>query len=266
MSGTFYTRGDSLWLGTGLAIKLNINPLEVQVKKTQLSRVTSLLVSLFLILGILVSDFAGARFIPAAHAQSGSQCGGSDSTVLGNQVQLGEVSAAGVTVRGVQVAGQVVSGVIPGNFRIGGGKIYSPDGVIVSDGGGAGVIVSDGYQTEGVIVSDGGGTQGVIVSDGAPCVNGVIVSDGYQTDGVIVSDGGGTQTQGVIVSDGVSVNGVIVSDGVSATGGTLTGDNISVSNGVITGQNLRLVGATLSGTSVQIVGVITATRITAVNN
>lgn len=233
------------------------------MKNTHLSSVAALLLSLSLVIGILVSDLVGTRFITAAHAQTGS-C----ATIVSNQVDVPDgvaAAAQGILIRNVKVGGQVIpfglivaSSVHLSHSTLFGGGGVKADGVVVSDGGGGAA------NTDGVVVSDGGGTanaDGVVVSDGgAVSYDGVVVSDGGQCrDGVVVSDGGGAaNTDGVVVSDGASVDGVVVSDGLTATGGTLAGDGVVVSDGMVTGSDLRLVGATLTARSASVHGVITS--------
>lgn len=196
------------------------------MKNSHLSSVAVLLLSLSFVVGILVSDFAGARFLTAAHAQAGSRP--ASVTVLSNHVEIADGSTApGIYIRNVIVNGQLIPfGFIPGSVHINHSTLSGSGGVT---------------------------SFGVVASDSGQCSGG----------GVIVSDGGGCATaqDGVIVSDGASVDGVIVSDGMTATGGTLVGDGIIVSDGIVTGSNLRLVGATLTARSASVSGVITSVRI-----
>ena len=231
------------------------------MKRTHLSPVTSLLVSLSLVVGILVCDIAGSRLLTAAHAQSGCASQGGSVNITGG------VLTGGVYVRNVVANGQLIAlAYIPGSVRIARGTITDANGIIVSDGRPDGIIVSDGGPSSdpnGIIVSDGSGgimADGIIVSDGGPCTaDGIIVSDGTPTgesNGIIVSDGGRITVDGIIVSDG---------GGTTATGGTLSGDQVSVENGVVTGGNLSLTGATLNGGSMSFSGVITKVRVAPTN-
>lgn len=196
------------------------------MKKAHLSPVTSLLVSLSLVAGILVCDLTGAKFSTTVQAQANPcTARGNSGTVVSNVVEIteGGTSVNGIALNNVQVAGQVITqAVITGSVQISASTVIS-DAVIV--------------------------VNGVIVSDGTPCTNGVIVSDGIAPSGVIVSDG-------------VTASGVIVSDGIIATGGSLEGDDISIEGGIVSGNNLRLVGSMLTGTSVRIGGIITGIRVT----
>ena len=199
------------------------------MKRTKLSPVISLVVSLSLVVGILVSDLAGARLLTAAHAQTSGGCAGQSSV----RITRGLLSG-GVVVHNVTVGGQLVAlAYIPGSVQIARGSVGGVNGVIVSDG-------------------SPGAVEGVIVSDGGPNRDGVIVSDGSPN----------ADRDGVIVSDGITANGVIVSDGgsVIATGGTISGEGVSVENGVITGYNLVLRGATISG-SMGFNGTVTKIRV-----
>ena len=85
------------------------------MKKTHLSSVTALLLSLSLVIGILVSDFAGARFLTTAHAESG-QC--ASTTVITPAVEIGDgaTTTQGIVMTDVTVGDQVISqGVIAGS-------------------------------------------------------------------------------------------------------------------------------------------------------
>jgi hypothetical protein len=223
--------------------------------------VTSLVVALSLVVGILVSDLAGSRLLTAAHARSG--CAGQGGNVNITQGVL----TGGLLLHDIVVGGQLVPvAYVPGSVQVTRGTITNADGIIVSDGRPDGIIVSDGGPSDptGIIVSDGGPgsgieADGIIVSDGGPCMS----------DGIIVSDGGGITATGIIVSDGggITATGIIVSDGISVTaaGGTLSGDGISVENGVVTGGNLRLTGASISGGSMKFNGVVTSVRVPPTN-
>ena len=222
------------------------------MKKAYLSPGTSLLVSLSLALGILVSDLGGYGILTRAYARADT-CGSQSNytTVVSNFVKISDgLILGGIAVRGVVFDGRVLEqALIAGSVHISDGTVVGANGVLVSDGS---------PSPEGVLVSDGGPTSetnGVLVSDGGPCLYGVLVSDGAPTAGA----------NGVLVSDGITVNGVLVSDGVTATGGILTGDNVTFTGGVITGQNLRLAGATLAGQTVDISGTITSVQISPAN-
>lgn len=201
------------------------------MKKAHLSSVTALLLSLSLVVGILVSDFAGARFLTTAHAQSG-QC--TSTTVITPAAEIGDggTTAQNIILNGVVVGNRVISnGVIAGSVQLSDSTLIGAGGVTVA---------------------------GVIVGDGGQCTNGVIVGDGAGADGVIVGDGA-AGADGVIVGDGAGVNGVVVGDGLTAYGGTLIGDGVIVGDGGnVTGSNLRLVGATLTARSASANGVITS--------
>lgn len=202
------------------------------MKKAHLSSVTALLLSLSLVVGILVSDFAGARFLTTAYAQSG-QC--TSTTVITPAAEIGDggTTAQNIILNGVVVGNRVITnGMIAGSVQISNSTLIGAGGVTV---------------------------DGVIVGDGGQCTNGVIVGDGTGTDGVIVGDG--TGMDGVIVGDGASVNGVVGGDGLTAYGGTLTGDGVIVGDGgIVTGSNLRLVGTTLTARSASANGIITSVQ------
>ncbi|HST53521.1 MAG TPA: hypothetical protein VLJ61_16030 [Pyrinomonadaceae bacterium] len=192
------------------------------MKKTHLSSVTALLLSLSLVIGILVSDFAGARFLTTAHAESGQCTGqGAGTTIITPSVEIGdgETAVQGIIISDVTVGSEVVSqGVISGNVKVSNSTFVGADGVTAN-----GVLVGDDFIADGVLVGDV-----------APC------------------------TTGVLVGDVLTMDGVLVGDDFTATGGVLVGDDISVNGGVITGQNLRLIGSTIAGKSASVGGIIKA--------
>jgi hypothetical protein len=218
------------------------------VKKSFLSPVTSLVVSLSLALGILVCNMCDYGFLTTAHACDGGV------TVLGETMTLNNALAPnGVSFHNLLVNGQLIeAGVIAGPVQLVGGGVTNVNGVIVSNG-----------ESEPA-------PNGVIVSNGGPCTNGVIVSNGGETvtNGVIVSNGDGEQSAGsaVTVSGEVSFSGYIISASGTANGGTLTGDNISITEGgVITGENLLLSGTTIDGGFMNMSGDLTGVSGTPAN-
>lgn len=242
--------------------------MEDNVKKSRLSPVTSLLLSLSLALGILVCNLSDHGFLTVAQARAVSCGSEGGSTVIGETLNLNDaVAPDGVAVHNVLVNGQLVEvGFIAGSVRFISGSVIGANGVIVSNGG-------DPTTGNGVIVSNGdGGTEsdGVVVSNGSPCLDGVIVSNGdgsTGTNGVIVSNGDGdTGPHSVIVGDEISASGYVVSASGTANGGTLTGDNLTITDsGVITGQNLLLSGTTIDGGFISVSGTITGISIAPAN-
>ena len=219
--------------------------MEVKVKKTHFSPVMPLLVSFSLVLGILVSDVAGCRFLTAAHAENGSSPGNGRSIKVGQGVALN-----GMAVHGLLVNGQVVThAVIAGSVGI-------VDGAVVNVLGGSGGVDA---STSGVVVGDTiASTSGVVVGDTIVSMSGVVVGDTVvSTSGVVVGDTIAS-TSGVVVGDQsptatvdeiILIN-VIILNG-NSIGGALTGDGITISeDGVITGENLLLTGATIGGGSI----------------
>ena len=211
---------------------------EDNVKKAYISPVTSLLVSLALALGILVSDLSGYRLLTTAHAQQGPCGGGAVSIVDGLMLN-------GLTVGDVIVNGNVVeNAVIAGSVRISNAQVVGSTGAVSANSGG--VIVG---------VDNPVAVNGVIVGVDAPCstTSGVIVGvdNPVAVNGVIVGVDNPVAVNGVIVGvDGANLIGVTGGTSGTAIGGVLTGDGITVNGGVITGQNLMLSGAVLSGGSI----------------
>jgi hypothetical protein len=208
------------------------------VKKSFLSPVTSLLVSLSLALGILVCNMSDYGFLTTAHA-----CGadGSGVTVIGQTWTLDQALAPnGVIVQNILVNGQIVeAGVIAGPVQLVSGSVVNANGVLV------------GNEEPGAATS-GTDAYGVLVGNEAPCLEGVLV--GNEEPGAATS---GTDAYGVLVGNEINVNGLIVSASGTASGGILTGDNISITGGLITGQNLLLSGATINGGFISMSGTIT---------
>jgi hypothetical protein len=207
------------------------------VKKTLLSPVTSLLVSLSIALGILVCNMTDYGLLTTAHA-----CGsdGSSVTVLGESWTLDHALAPdGVAFQSIVVNGQILeAGVIASPVNFVSGSVVNAQGVLVGNEVG-------GVQPPGT------SSNGVLVGNETPCMDGVLVGNEGQISG------SSTDPKGVLVGNEVNVTGVIVDSSGTASGGILTGDNISISNGVLTGQNLVLSGATLSGGVISMSGAIT---------
>jgi hypothetical protein len=238
--------------------------MEDNVKKSLISPVTSLLVSLSLALGILVCNISDYGFLTTAHACGG---GGSNSTVVGDTLAINNALAPdGVAFRNILVNGQFVeAGVIAGPVQLVSGSVVNANGVIVSNGDG-------GTESDGVVVGNGGPcVEGVIVSNGGdpapnPAPNGVIVSNGGDPapnpapNGVIVSNGDDDPATngGAGVGNQIGASGYIVGVSGTANGGTLTGDNITVTDGIVTGQNLLLSGSTIDGGFITVSGAITS--------
>jgi hypothetical protein len=213
------------------------------VKKAYISPVTSLLMSLSLALGILVSDLSGYRLLTSAHAQEGT-CGGpgGGETVVTDSVNITDgLILSGITVHNVTINGTVLEqAVIAGSVQLANATVVGSPSVIQANG--------------------------VIVGSDTPCANGVIVgSDSPSPSGVIVGSGGPTANGVIVGSDSPtpSLSGVTGEASGTADGGTLTGDNITVADGVITGQNLLLSGATIDQGSVS--GTITSISIPPAN-
>lgn len=245
------------------------------MKKAYISPVTSLLMSLSLVLGILVSDLRGYRLLTSAHAQEGSPCGviENDVTVVGDTVNIENgLILSGITVRNVTVNGIVLDqAVIAGSVQISDATVVGSTGMVYSeeaDAGPSGVIIgSESPKPNGVIIgSENPCSNGVIIGSESPKPNGVIIgSESPKPNGVIIgSENPSPSPNGVIIGSErtiiADVTGVATG---TAVGGTLTGDDIIVTDGFVTGQNLLLSGATFNGGSVS--GTITSVTITPTN-
>lgn len=232
------------------------------MKKAQLSPVTSFAVSCSLVLGILVSDVCGARFLTAARAKNDS-CQERGKKVSSKHLKINNgLALGGLAVRGVIVNGSVVHhGVIASSVVINDMLTPGVKGVLVGDGSAAPDPARSGAASvcrNGVLVGDGApvATTGVLVGDGAPVsIAGVLVGDGAPVSiaGVLVGDGSPT-SETVINAESINISGALVSIGGTAKGGVLVGDGIAVVDGVITGQNLRLIGASVKGGHISVLG------------
>lgn len=210
------------------------------MKRIHLSPVASLLVSLSLVVGILVSDVTGLRVIPKANAQTGAAPSPtvsvraarlSSSVIIAKGVVINGVETNGVFANSVRVADAVVDarcGVSALGFNSAGERVYAL-GVIVSGESPVSAGPSDSLSTNGVIVSGELADQ-----EPPPATNGVIVS------GELEGQDETATTNGVIVSGTVYVG-----QSLEVSGGTVTGD-VQVNNGVISGSSLSVVGAYVS--------------------
>src|ERR1043166_1226599 len=149
--------------------------MEVTVKRKHLSPLTSLLVSISLVIGILVVDLTQTRIVLAARAQDGSQnsATGGASFKVANATLRGRVAASGLIVNGV-----ATDAVFHGQIAVV-KSVVAPDGAISFDG----IIVNGGSPTP---------TDGIIVNGGSPT----------PPDGSTVNGGSATATDGIIVNGG----------------------------------------------------------------
>jgi hypothetical protein len=221
---------------------------------------TTLLMSLSLALGILVSDLSGYRLLTRVHAQEGT-CGG--SVIIQDGLIL-----SGITVRNIVVNGSVLEqAVIAGSVQLIDATVEGPPIGIEADG----VIIGSGDSpvSNGVIIGSGDRpcSNGVIIGSGdRPVPNGVIIGSGDRPvpNGVIIGSGDRPAPNGVIIGSGnATIYGMTGETTGTAVGGTLTGDNITITDGLITGQNLLLSGTTINQGSIS--GTITSVTITPAN-
>jgi hypothetical protein len=190
------------------------------VKRTQLSPVTSLLVSLSLVVGILVCDLAGAHALPAAHAQT-------SAAQVFHQVTVPAATLAGsvIAAKGVVINGVATNAVFLGGVRVSNSVVQASGGVYVSGAFPSGV--GDIEPHDGAFPSG--------------------VGDPDLVDGAFPSGVGGT-----VEIDGAFPSGIISSNGaLEVIGGRLEGSNIQVTNGVVSGENLVLVGACVTSSGAQ---------------
>jgi len=194
--------------------------MEATMKRNHLSPVTSLLVSLSLVVGILVCDLTGLHALPAANAQTGA-------------AYSGQISVPAATIAGSVIAakGVVINGVATDAVFL--GEVSVSNSVV--EGGGVYVLGAYPSGDPGSDPEDAGGAypSGIALPD----VNGAYPS--------------GDPGSGGVESDGAYPSGVIYGDGLEVVGGTLQGSNIQVTDGVISGDNLVLVGAVVTSSGAQ---------------
>lgn len=206
------------------------------MKRIHLSPVTSLLVSLSLVLGILVSDLTGLRVLSTVKAET---------TLI--PVSAGRLASNLIEVKGVMVDGVATDALIEGGVGLGDAFIDSGCGVtpVGYTSTGDAVYAIGGFTgatTEGVFTSgnvNGVFTSGNVAGSDEGTTNGVFTSGNLSGD-----DEGGTN--GVFTSGNVYVG-----DTLRVTGGSLSGTDVQVNNGVISGSDLAVVGSYVSGMCTQ---------------
>jgi hypothetical protein len=218
---------------------------EVTVKLRKLSPVTSALVSLLFVMGILAADLTKARIVPAAKAQGRSTPVTISLSVANARLKGGRIIARGVVVNGVATDALFV------------GKVGIANSVLVSDGsiGFDGIVASgeSSVQRDGIVASGESSVQ----TDG-------IVASGelsVQTDGIVASGESSVQTDGIVASGesatqgGTVVGGDITAAGdVEIAGGVVSGGNVRVVEGIIRGDDLTVSSAVVSGSGLRISG------------
>jgi hypothetical protein len=223
----------------------NFLNLEATVKRILLSPVTTLLMSLTLVVGILVCDLTGLRDLPAASAQTSASRSVSVARLAG-----GVIAAKGVVINGVATDAVFLGGVEVSNSvvdagrgitRFGTGGVYilgaypsgNPDDVGGAYPSGDPDDVNGAYPSGEIDPVSGAYPSGEIDPVNGAYPSGEIdPANGAYPSGN-PEDVGGAYPSGVIYGSG----------GLEVVGGTLQGSNIQVTNGVITGENLVLVGA-----------------------
>jgi hypothetical protein len=221
---------------------LNFLNLEATVKRILLSPVTTLLMSLSLVVGILVCDLTGLRALPAASAQTT----GAVRSVSVARLAGGVIAAKGIVVNGVATDAVFLGGVTVSNSvvdagcgitRLGAGGAYilgaypsgDPDDVGGAYPSGDPDPVSGAYPS-----GDPDPVSGAYPSGDPDPVSGAYPSGDPD-------DVNGAYPSGVIYGGG----------GLEVIGGTLQGSNIQVTNGVVSGENLVLVGAFVTSPGAQ---------------
>lgn len=197
------------------------------MKRFHLSPVTSVLVSLSLVVGILVCDLTGAT--PSAHAQTGAP------HVYSVTVSAARLTGSVIAAKGVMINGVATDAVFVGGIKLSNSVIQSGDGVYVTGAfpSGGGDDTAEGAFPSGIVGDEP--TEGAFPSGDEP-------TDGAFPSGIVGED----------LTEGAFPSGIISSDGdVTVIGGTLQGTNIQVTNGVISGENLVLVGAYVTSSGAQ---------------
>jgi hypothetical protein len=234
----------------------NFLNLEATVKRILLSPVTTLLMSLSLVVGILVCDLTGLRALPAASAQTGASRSVSAARLAG-----GVIAAKGVVINGVATDAVFLGGVKVSNSVLdagrgitrlgaaGTGGVYilgaypsgNPDDVNGAYPSGNPDDVNGAYPSGEIDPVSGAYPSGEIdpVNGAYPSGNPDDVNGAYPSGNP--DDVSGAYPSGVIYGGG----------GLEVVGGTLQGTNIQVTNGVITGEDLVLVGAFVTSPGAQ---------------
>jgi hypothetical protein len=195
------------------------------VKRFHLSPVTTLVVSLSLVVGILVSGLTDS-VVPVAKAQTGSaetpRVAPVRSTIM---VGNSGVAASRIIFKGVAIDGVPTDAVLEGgHIRLVNGVIISGESPVSENLVVSGVVSDNPLDTDGVIIS------GEIVGGSPDSLDGVIISGEIQKP------------------EGVTVNSITApTDAVVVTGGILEGDDVNVTDGIIiSGTNITVTGATVS--------------------
>ena len=191
------------------------------MKRTHLSPVTSLLVSLSLVVGILVCDLTGS--LPAAHAQMGAR------RAVPVAVPVATLSGTMIVAKGVVIHGVATDAVFLGEVGINDSCVLGafPSGGPVDPVNGA-------FPSGGPVDP----VEGAFPSGGP-----VDPASGAFPSG----DPEPVQLEGAFPSGNITNGGA----GLQVIGGTLEGTNIRVINGIITGDNLVLVGAYVTSSDAQ---------------
>jgi hypothetical protein len=212
----------------------NFLNLEATVKRILLSPVTSLLMSLSLVVGILVCDLTGMRAFPAASAQTAS--------VLSVPTSAATVSGGVITARGVLINGVVTDAVFVGSVNVSNSVLDTSRGVArFASATSGGVYILGAYPAPAPEP-----VGGAYPAPAPEPIEGAYPAPAPEpVDGAYPAPGpepvGGAYPAPVI----------IVGDGLEVIGGALQGDNIQVTGGVITGENLVLVGAYVKSSGAQ---------------
>jgi hypothetical protein len=200
--------------------------MEVQVKKAHLSPVTSFLVSLSLVVGILVADLTNHSVFTEAHAQviagSAIQVATPDATLSGDVI----------TAQGLFINGVATDGVFLRSVRISNSFVRTGCGINALGGG----SVLDSMNLLGAYPS------------GDP-IDPTTGPSGAYPSGEVTGPTGAYPSGEVTGPTGAYPSGVTYSgSGLQVIGGVLEGSDIHVTNGVISGSNLRVVGAYVTST------------------
>jgi hypothetical protein len=222
----------------------NFLNLEATVKRILLSPVTTLLMSLSLVVGILVCDLTGLRALPAASAQTGAVRSVSVATLAG-----GVIAAKGVVINGVATDAVFLGSVTVSNSVIDAGRGITRFGALGA---------SDFYVLGAYPSGDPEPVNGAYPSGDPDPVNGAYPSGDPEPVNGAYPSGDPDPVNGAYPSgdpdpvNGAYPSGVIYGGGgLEVIGGTLQGSNIQVTNGVISGENLVLVGAFVTSPGAQ---------------
>jgi hypothetical protein len=249
--------------------------MEATVKRTHLSPVTSLLVSLSLVVGILVCDLAGLHALPEANAQTSGAHRVAPVAVPAATLAGGVIAAKGVVINGVATDAVFLGKIRVSNSVVdaGGGISRYGDvevlGAYPSGTLGGDTLATDGAYPSGITSDATGAYPSGITTDVTGAYPSGIVSNRVVDAGGGISRYGDVEVNGAypsgtlggdtLATDGAYPSGTIGADVTGAyPSGVTTDVTGAYPSGTIVIGDLQVVGGTLQGSNIQVTnGVVT---------